>query len=140
MHAVTRNKLLALCGIAAAAALVGAQHPSVLAQASPGVWEVSGAPGLKAPVRQCVTDVAALARFEHRAQHCSAKVTRDDGSSMVVDYSCGAGGFGRSQVELITPRSLRIETQGISQQLPFSYVLQVRRLGDCQMQPAAQHH
>jgi hypothetical protein len=137
---VTRNKLLALAGIAAAAALIGAQPPSVLAQATPGIWEVTGAPGVKAPVRQCVSDVTALARFEHRAQHCSAKVTRDDGSSMVVDYSCGSAGFGRSQVQLITPRSLRIETQGISQQLPFNYVLQVRRIGDCQMQAAAQHH
>jgi len=32
---------------------------------------------------------------------------------------------------LITPRSIRIETQGISDNLPFNYVIQARRVGDC---------
>jgi hypothetical protein len=53
----------------------------------------------------------------------------------VVEYHCGAAGFSRSQVDVITPRSLRIDTQGISAQEPFSYVLQARRVGDCLPQP-----
>ena len=41
------------------------------------------------------------------------------------------GGFGRTKMTVLTPRSMRVETQGISNNAPFNYVLQVRRLGDC---------
>ena len=40
-------------------------------------------------------------------------------------------GFGQSKVTLLTPRSMRIETQGISGNLPFNYQLHARRVGDC---------
>lgn len=120
-------------------ALAGAAHPSVFEQAQPGMWEISGVPGAKAPVKQCVADVAKLAEFEHRGKNCWVKVISSSASSTVVEYSCGAAGFGRSQVDALTPRSLRIDTQGISNQLPFNYVLQARRIGDCPQQTAQRH-
>ena len=122
---------IALGGVGAALLLIAAGQPSALTQAQPGVWEISGAPGAKAPVRQCVADIAALARFEHRSKACTAKVLKDDGSAVSVQYSCGSAGFGNSEIQVITPRSLRISTQGISDGLPFNYVLQARRIDDC---------
>ena len=113
------------------AAFAAAQQPPALGQAQPGLWEISGAPGAKAPIRQCVADLATLARFEHRAKNCTAKVLKSTGTSSAIEYSCGAAGFGHSDLELITPRSLRISTQGISDGLPFNYVLQARRVDDC---------
>ena len=127
-------------GIAAALALIAAQQPSALAQAQPGLWEISGAPGARAAVRQCVADVAALARFEHRSNSCTAKLLKDAGSSAEIDYSCGGAGFGHSKVEVITPRSLRISTQGISGGLPFNYVLQARRIDDCPKTASSARH
>jgi hypothetical protein len=125
-------KLFALAGFGAAAlVLTAAQQPTALSQAQAGLWEIIGAPGAKAPLRQCVANVPALAQFEHRGKSCTAKVLKDDASSTLIEYRCGAAGFGRSEVEVITPRSLRIDTQGISNQLPFGYVLQARRIGDC---------
>ena len=118
-------------GVAAAFALAAAARPSALAETQPGLWEISGAPGARAPLRQCVADVATLARFEHRSSSCTAKVLKDGGSSTLIDYSCGGAGFGHSQIDVITPRSLRISTQGISGGLPFNYVLQARRVDDC---------
>jgi hypothetical protein len=123
--------ILVLSAIAAAAALCAATAPSVFTQAQPGMWEITGAPGAKVPVRQCVADIAALARFEHRTSNCTARVVNPSASSANVDYSCGGSDFGHSQVELLTPRSLRISTQGISGGLPFNYVLQARRVDDC---------
>ena len=111
--------------------LAAAQQPLALTQAQPGLWEVSGAPAAGAAVRECLTDVALLARFEHRARMCNATVLRAGPSSMTVNYSCGAAGFGRSEINVITPRSLRISTQGISDGLPFNYVLHARRVDDC---------
>ena len=128
-----RIATLALTGGALGAVLLltAAGQPSALAQTQPGLWEISGAPGSKVPIRQCLTDVASLARFEHRAKICSASVLKDDGTSTAIDYSCGGAGFGHSQIEVLTPRSLRISTQGISDGLPFNYVLQARRVDDC---------
>ena len=124
----------------AALALTAAQQPSALAGVQGGLWEVSGAPGAKAPVKQCVANVALLAEFEHRGKACTMKVVRDHGSSAVIEYSCGKAGFGRAQINVITPRSVRIDTQGISDQLPFGYVLQARRVGECPAAATASRH
>jgi hypothetical protein len=111
--------------------LMGATQLPTLAETMPGLWEISGVPGTKAAVRQCLADVAALARFEHRGKNCSAKVLKNAGSFASVEYNCGPAGFGHSDIEVITPRSLRINTQGISGGLPFNYVLQARRVDEC---------
>lgn len=125
------NFMLTAGAIVAALALVAAARPLALTQTQPGLWEISGAPGVRAPLRQCVADVATLARFEHRLSNCTARVLRDEPSSTLIDYSCGGAGFGHSQIDVITPRALRISTQGISGGLPFNYVLQARRVDDC---------
>ena len=46
----------------------------------------------KPPIRQCVTDMVFLARFEHRARTCTATVLKDDGTTAAIDYSCGVRG------------------------------------------------
>src|SRR4029078_6752145 len=98
--------------------------PLARARVAPGLWEVSGVPGAKAPIRQCVADLLALAQFEHRSENCSRPVIRDVGNSATVEYTCPGGGFGRTEVGVVTPRSLRLDTQGISDGLPFHYVAQ----------------
>lgn len=120
-----------LVAAAAAMVLIGATQLPTLAQTSSGLWEISGVPGMKLPVRQCIVDVASLARFEHRGKACTAKVLKNAGSSASIEYSCGSAGFGHSDIDVITPRSLRISTQGISDGLPFNYVLQARRIDEC---------
>ena len=72
-----------------------------------------------------------LAALEHRGQSCKQVVISDSPSSTVIEYTCSGGGFGRTKLTLLTPRSLRIETQGISSKYPFNYVIQARRIGDC---------
>jgi hypothetical protein len=117
-----------------------AQQPSALGMTSPGEWELSGVPGSKGTVRQCVTDLSALAQFEHRAQHCAAKTLSDKGNSTIIQYTCRGADFGRTQIDVLTPRSLRISTQGISDGLPFNYVLQARRIGDCAKSASSSRH
>jgi hypothetical protein len=128
---VKRIGVFALAMSTAALSLTAAQRPSSLSQTKAGQWELSGVPGAKAPVHQCISDVLALARYEHRGKNCSSRTISENASSVVIEYSCGGAGFGRTQVDVLTPRSLRISTQGISDSLPFNYVLQARRLGDC---------
>src|SRR3954462_1517687 len=116
--------LLTAAGLAGMLALTAAQQPSALANSKPGLWEVEGIPGAKAAAHECVTDVLALARYEHRGKSCTTNVLNDSGTSTVVEYRCGSQGFGRTKMDVITPRSLRISTQGISDNLPFNYLLQ----------------
>jgi hypothetical protein len=131
---------LAIVAMTASFALMGAQRPVLFGRTAPGVWEISGVPGAKTSARECVMDIAALARYEHKSRTCAMKVTSDGLNSAVVDYSCGGAGFGHTKVDMITPRSLRIETQGVSEHLPFSYVLQARRVGDCPVIDTAARH
>ena len=142
MSAMRLGRFVMIVGAGAACALVlgGAAKPAALAQVAPGLWEVSGVPGMKAPVRQCVGDLLALAQFEHRNLNCSRHVIRDAGNSTTVEYNCPGGGFGRTEVGVVTPRSLRLDTQGISDGLPFHYVAQARRVGDCPSQQTASRH
>ena len=138
---MTRSATFLLAaGIGVTLTLTAAARPLALAQAQPGLWEISGAPGARGPIRQCVSDVVTLARFEHRSSNCSAKVLKDVGTGTKIEYNCGGAGFGHSEITVLTPRSLRIATQGISGGLPFNYVLQARRVEDCQKSASATRH
>jgi len=112
------------------AGVILASAAAALSQATPGLWELRRVPDGR-PVRLCVADIAALAQVEQRGQTCARKVVSSEGSSTVLRYSCPAGGFGQSTLTLLTPRSLTIDTQGISGGLPFNYVVHARRVGDC---------
>jgi hypothetical protein len=135
-----RSRLILAAAIVVPAAALAAAQPQALAQVSGGLWEVRGVPGANVPLRQCIVDVLALAQFEHRGRSCKRRILSDTPNSTVIDYSCGGAGFGHSEVSVITPRSLRIVTQGISDQLPFYYVIQAHRLGDCTKAPASSRH
>jgi len=136
---VVKPLLAAAAAVGAVLVLGAAQRPITLAPTEGGLWEVSGAPGAKAPARLCVADPAFLAQFEHRGRQCTRVVVSDSAPSTVIRYTCVAGGFGQSKMTLITPRSIRIETQGISDDLPFNYVIQARRVGNCPALAARPH-
>lgn len=109
--------------------LAAAVRPAVFTQTGGGLWEVTRNNGGRRNV--CVADPAVLSQYEHLRSTCSRDVVRNGQSRAEIHYTCTGGAFGQSTVELITPRSLRIETQGISNNAPFHYVLQARRLGNC---------
>jgi len=115
--------------LVAGIALAGAAAPAVLSNAEPGLWEVSR-PGAQ-PSRICIADPLALAQLEHLKGRCSRNVLREAGSTATVHYTCTGGGFGHSSLTVITPRSLRVETQGIADNAPFKYTFQARRVGNC---------
>ena len=111
--------------------LVAAAQPRpVLSQISAGLWEYSGRGG--APARRvCIQHMPMLAQVEHSADRCTRTVLRNDSALAVIEYRCASGGFAHSEITVLTPRSVRIETQGISGGAPFGYVAQARRVGDC---------
>ena len=132
MGAMNR-RLIATSRLAGAAiallALTAAVRPAVFSQTAGGLWEITRSDGGRRSI--CVPDPVVLTQYEHLKVRCSRDVIRDQQGLAEISYSCAGGGFGQSRVEQLTPRSLRIETQGISGDAPFHYVLQARRVGDC---------
>lgn len=104
-------------------------RPSVFTQTSGGLWEVSRANGARRHL--CLPDPVVLAQYEHLRASCTRDLIRNQDRHAEIHYTCAGGAFGQSSVDLITPRALRIETQGISGNAPFHYVLQARRVGNC---------
>jgi len=110
---------------------VAAGSPRALGPASGGLWQVARSAKGAPEQALCVADPVVLAQFEHRGGQCSRVILSDRGDKAVIDYTCTDGGFGRSEITLLTPRTLRIATQGISAGAPFNYVLHARRVGNC---------
>ena len=137
---MTRWIIGAAAGVVVAGAALAAANPTAFAKSAPGLWEIAGSPGAAKPAVQCIADLADLAQFEHRSRPCSRNLVSNEAGFATFEYSCRADGFGRSKMTVITPRSIRIETQGISGGLPFNYVLQARRIGDCYSQRSPTRH
>ena len=117
--------LVALAGLTAAAS------PAMLAHVSGGLWEVSRSASGAAGVRLCVADPERLVTYEHGGAACRRTVIADRADEAVVSYSCAGAGFGQTRITLLTPRSLRLDTQGIKRGEPFSYVVHARLVGRC---------
>jgi len=113
-------------------ALLGAvSEPQLPREAKPGLWDVSlSATGNNAR-RFCLADPMILSQWEHRSSACTRIILTEHGSSATVHYTCAGGGFGQSTITLVTPRSIKVDTQGISGGLPFAYPLYARRAGNC---------
>ena len=126
------NKILLVgAGAGGLFLLAAARPPGGITLASPGLWEITGIPNAETASRQCLANTAALARLEHRDQKCTETVLSQTEKMTLIDYKCTNGGYGQTKITVLTPRSLRIETQGISANLPFNYKIQARRVGDC---------
>lgn len=115
--------------IPAAVALAGAALPSALQGG--GLWEISTKASGLGGTRHCLADAAILAQWEHRQAQCTRVVLSAEADRAEVHYTCPAGGFGNSKAQVLTPRSVRIQTQGISGGLPFGYTIHARRIGAC---------
>jgi len=111
--------------------LVAAGAPRALAPASGGMWQVARSAKGAPDQATCIADPVLLSQWEHRGGQCSRTILSDQGNKAVINYSCADGGFGRSEITVLTPRTLRIATQGISAGGPFNYVLHARRIGNC---------
>src|SRR5574338_1400454 len=107
--------------------LTAAVRPAIFKQVPGGMWEISRGDGGRRNI--CLPDPLVLTQYEHLHANCARDIVRDQQRRAAIHYTCKGGAVGQSTVDLITPRALRIETQGISGNAPFHYVLQARRVG-----------
>lgn len=119
---------------AGAHAALDADHqgkPHLLRSIEGGLWEITQPGSRIAPRRMCLSDVSLLAQYEHRGQQCTRVTVSESGNKALMRYTCAGDGFGTSEFQVVTPRSLRLQTQGIKDGLPFSHTLHARRVGRC---------
>lgn len=121
--------LLALGAVGLSVGAMAVPVPNALHGA--GLWEVGKSAAGTGSVRRCLADPAILAQWEHKDQTCTRVVVSSGTSRADIHYTCTGGDFGTSKVSVLTPRSVRIETQGISKGAPFGYTLHARRVGNC---------
>lgn len=118
---------LSVC-VAFAALLVSAGLPR--AMVGPGEWEV-GKTASGRGEKVCLPDPALLMQWEHRGKPCTRDILTSSLDRADVQYACGSSDFGTSRMQVLTPRSIKINTQGIAGGLPFGYQIHARRVGDC---------
>lgn len=121
----------ATIGVMAAGLCLAMAAPRALAPAAGGLWEVGQSAKGEGARPVCIPSPIALSQWEHRGGRCTRVIISDSSNKTVIHYTCADGGFGRSEMTLVTPRTLRIATQGISHDGPFNYVLHARRVGNC---------
>ena len=130
-----RRAVLALGALtlvtSAASAPQGGAKLTALARLEPGLWQLRDLKNPGAQQSICVADPAALLQLRHRNAPCSRIVISDEERAATVHYTCPAGGFGRTEVRVETPRLAQIDTQGIVNNAPFAYRAEARRIGVC---------
>ena len=126
-----RDKIILGGVVALISAGLVAAAPRALAPANGGLWQIAYSAREAPKASICVADPILLAQWEHRGGRCSQTIVSDSGDKVVISYTCADGGIGRSEMSLLTPRTIRIATQGISAGGPFNYVLHARRAGNC---------
>ena len=108
-----------------------ATAPPLLPGVEPGQWEVSRSATGNNARSGCVRDIALLATYAHAGDRCERTLVSSGPREVVLALDCGGGDFGRSTITVTTPRSLKIETQGVRGGEPYDFSIYARRAGDC---------
>lgn len=129
--------LVALLSLTAAATALVAAGPGgrprepVLPGVEPGLWEISQDATGRGGRKGCIRDVVLLATYAHAGDRCLRTYLTNKPRHLILELDCGRGDFARSHVTVITPRSLKIESQGFHKGEPYNNAIYARRVGEC---------
>lgn len=117
----------------AAIAPAADQRPALalLDQLERGRWEVHLRDGSQTVYPLCIDSGRTLLQLRHPIANCDRIVVADQPDLVTVQYICRGQGYGRTSIRRETNRLVQIETQGIAQGLPFDFLAEARRTGDC---------
>lgn len=105
---------------------------AMLDQIEPGQWELRQRDASNGVAeRLCLRDGRAFIQLRHPQQQCERFVVSDQPGDVVVQYTCHGRGYGRTHVRKESGRIVHIESQGIAGGLPFNFVAEARRIGEC---------
>lgn len=123
--------LTGLACLIGGAALAQGARLAMLDRLTPGLWEIRMRDGGGPAERVCLDDGRRLIQLRHPNQVCRQFVVEDGPASVTVHYTCPGQGSGRTHLRFETPQLVQIESTGFASQLPFDFVAEARRTGDC---------
>jgi hypothetical protein len=124
---------LALGSLTAAGFAQPARTPTVLPGVEPGLWELSRDATGRGARRVCLSDMLLLATYAHAGDRCQRTILSSTPRQLILSLECGTGDFGRSQITVTTPRSLKLDTQGFHRGEPYDFSVYARRVGECSL-------
>ena len=125
-------------GVIAAALLGGAAARTPIlafARITPGEWQLRALDGEPAR-RMCINDAYDLIQLRHPGVACSRFVLDNEAQTATVHYTCTGAGYGRTTIKVETGELIRIDSQGLSNRMPFQMAFEGRRVGKCGPQQA----
>lgn len=103
----------------------------MLDQLDRGKWEVRARDGSRATYPLCLDSGRRLIQLRHPQSQCDRVIVSDQPDAVTVQYTCRGQGYGRTSIRRESNRLVQIETQGIADGLPFDFLAEARRTGDC---------
>lgn len=103
---------------------------NMLDQLAAGSWELRDRSGAVTQ-RICVPQGRRLVQLRHPGPPCDTYVIQDQPNEVVVQYTCQGRGYGRTHIRRETNRLVQMDGTGIADGLPFEFVFEARRVGDC---------
>ena len=122
--------LAALACVFGGAMLAQAVPLALLDRLTPGMWEVRTRDG-KQLERICLDHGRRLIQLRHPRLSCRQFVAEDGPAAVTVHYTCPGQGSGRTHLRFETSRLVQIDSAGFASRLPFDFVAEARRVGDC---------
>lgn len=107
------------------------QSLAMLDRVEGGRWELRSRGARATPELICMQDGRRLIQLRHPASTCDRVIVSESTDDVTVQYTCRGRGYGRTHIRMETGRLVQIESQGIADGLPFEFVAEARRVGDC---------
>jgi hypothetical protein len=115
-----------------AAPVLAARQPlAMLDEVESGRWELRMRDPAGAVERICMRDARRLIQMRHPFDNCERLIVNDTPTDVTVQYTCRGRGYGRTHIRRESNRLLQVDSQGIAEGLPFAFVAEARRIGDC---------
>jgi len=110
----------------------GERRPlDMLDQLDAGRWELRTRGNSDPVERLCLRAGRALIQLRHPDQPCERLIIQDSGSDVTVQYTCRGRGYGRTHIRRESDQLIQLETQGIVGGVPFDFMAEGRRVGEC---------
>ncbi|MCC6829667.1 MAG: hypothetical protein IT550_15715 [Novosphingobium sp.] len=103
----------------------------MLDEVESGRWELRMRDPAGAVERICMRDARRLIQMRHPFDNCERLIVNDTPTDVTVQYTCRGRGYGRTHIRRESNRLLQVDSQGIAEGLPFAFVAEARRIGDC---------
>ncbi|TQL17186.1 hypothetical protein FBY58_0755 [Zymomonas mobilis] len=103
--------------------------PMALSVLESGQWRISMLP--KGITDVCLGNPHQLMHSAISSNQCEALVVDNKPDSAVMEYNCGDAGWARTTIHVESGHSARIDSQGVSGRMPFSFKADARRIGNC---------